>query len=91
MAPRVCPAALGIVAEDHGDYPLAEVRFADALTLFRAADADSNAAIALVHFGIAAWGKGNVERAEGLCQEAAKLQRASGTRGASLTRAATSV
>ena len=67
---------LGMVAEDHGDYHLAEARFAEALALFRAADDRSNAALALTHLGVAAWGQGDVERAAALCEEAVGLQRA---------------
>ena len=65
-----------MVAEDHGDYDLAEARFAEALTRFRAADDQSNAALTLTHFGVAAWGQGDVERATRLCEEAMALQRA---------------
>ncbi|HLL49443.1 MAG TPA: tetratricopeptide repeat protein, partial [Thermomicrobiales bacterium] len=67
---------LGMVAEDHGDYLLAEARFADALTRFQAANDQSNAALTLTHLGVAAWGQDDVERAARLCEEAMTLQRA---------------
>jgi predicted ATPase/transcriptional regulator with XRE-family HTH domain len=67
---------LGMVAEDHADYLLAEARFADALTRFRAAGDQSNAALILTHLGVTAWGQGDVERATRMCQEAMALQRA---------------
>jgi predicted ATPase/DNA-binding XRE family transcriptional regulator len=69
---------LGAVAEDDGDYPLAEVRFAGALEYFRAADDRANAAASLYHLGIVAWGQGDVQRAAALCEEAVALQRAVG-------------
>jgi tetratricopeptide (TPR) repeat protein len=65
-----------MVAEDHADYLLAEARFADALTRFRAAGDQSNAALTLTHLGVTAWGQGDVERATRMCQEAMALQRA---------------
>jgi hypothetical protein len=67
---------LGMVAEDYGDYHLAEARFTEALTRFRTADDQANAALTLTHVGVAAWGQGDVERAARLCREAMALQRA---------------
>jgi tetratricopeptide (TPR) repeat protein len=67
---------LGMVAEDYGDYHLAEARFSEALTRFRTAYDQSNAALTLTHVGVAAWGQGDVERAARLCREAMALQRA---------------
>jgi tetratricopeptide (TPR) repeat protein len=67
---------LGMVAEDHGDYHLAEASFAEALIRFRAANDQSNAALTLTHQGVATWGQGDLERAVTLYQEAESLQRA---------------
>ena len=67
---------LGMVAEDHADYPLAEARFRDALARFQAAKDQSNAALTLTHLGVAAWGQGDVERAARMYEEAEALQRA---------------
>jgi predicted ATPase/DNA-binding XRE family transcriptional regulator len=56
---------LGLVAEDEGDYSLAELRFLDALVIFRERADHPKIGLALTHLGVAAWGRGDIARAAG--------------------------
>lgn len=66
---------LGLIAEDRGEYAIAEDRFSAALTLFNEAEDEYNSALAVHHLGVTAWGQGDSERATALCTAALADQR----------------
>ena len=58
---------LGLIAEDRGDYTMAESHFVQAFGIFQKIGDEYNFALAMHHLGVTAWGVGDLDRAVAYC------------------------